>query len=117
MSSSTKIFPIFALLILLTSCKSIKNFDSPFTKSFKENKSRSRIKSKETMEIRISCGKGDLKEFLNEGWKIANEYSEEKICSWKSVPANKKCNMETDKGCKITKPDEIGKETYYLLEK
>ena len=43
--------------------------------------------------------------------------SQEKICTWKSVPATKDCDMEKDKGCKITKPDRIGEETIYLLEK
>ena len=40
----------------------------------------------------------------------------EKICTWKSVPATKGCDMEKDKGCKITKPDKIGEEKIYLLE-
>ena len=40
-----------------------------------------------------------------------------KICTWKSVPATKDCDMEKDKGCKITKPDKIGEEKIYLLEK
>jgi len=45
------------------------------------------------------------------------EDSQEKICTWKSVPATKDCNMEKDKGCKITMPDKIGEEKIYLLEK
>ena len=36
--------------------------------------------------------------------------------TWKSVPATKDCDMDKDKGCKITKPDKIGKETIYLLK-
>ena len=48
---------------------------------------------------------------------IIKEDSQEKICTWKSVPATKDCNMEKDKGCKITKPDKIGREKIYLLEK
>jgi len=54
---------------------------------------------------------------LEDGWVILNEYSKEKICTWKSVPATKDCDMEKDKGCKITKPDKIGEEKIYLLEK
>ena len=49
--------------------------------------------------------------------KILKEDSQEKICTWKSVPATKDCNMEKDKGCKITTPDKIGVEKIYLLEK
>ena len=48
---------------------------------------------------------------------IIKEDSQEKICTWKSVPANEACDMEKDKGCKITKPDKIGLEKIYLLEK
>ena len=69
------------------------------------------------MEIRLSCVDGDISQFLNEGWIVAEEYSEEKICTWKSFPANKECNMEKDKGCKITKPDVTGFEKIYILEK
>ena len=56
-------------------------------------------------------------ENLDDGWNILKEDSQEKICTWKSIPATKDCNMEKDKGCKITKPDKIGEEKIYLLEK
>ena len=39
---------------------------------------------KNKMEIRVSCGEGGITEFLNDGWIIVKEYSEEKICTWKS---------------------------------
>ena len=92
------IFPI-----LLSSCKAI------------EKKS---TETKTSIEITFSCGeKNNLEQYINEGWKITKEYSEEKICSWKSVAASKGCDMEKDKGCKIIKPDKIGEEKVYLLEK
>ena len=92
------IFPI-----LLSSCKAI------------EKKS---TETKTSIEITVSCGEeNNLEQYINEGWKITKEYSEEKICSWKSVAASKGCDMEKDKGCKIIKPDEIGEEKVYLLEK
>ena len=73
---------------------------------------------KNSIEITVSCGEqNDLEKYLNEGWKISKEYSEEKICSWKTVAASKNCNLEKDKGCKIIKPDKIGEEKVYLLEK
>ena len=58
-----------------------------------------------------------ISDYLDDGWIILNEDSKEKICTWKSVPATKDCDMEKDKGCKITKPDKIGVEKIYLLEK
>ena len=72
---------------------------------------------KEKMEIKFSCGDDGISEYLDDGWIILKEDSQEKICTWKSVPATKDCNMEKDKGCKITQPDKIGEEKIYLLEK
>jgi hypothetical protein len=72
---------------------------------------------KKRMEIKFSCEEDSISEYLDDGWKILKEDSQEKICTWKSFPATKDCNMEKDKGCKITTPDKIGKEKIYLLEK
>ena len=69
------------------------------------------------MEIKFSCGDDGISEYLDAGWIILKEDSQEKICTWKSVPATKDCDMEKDKGCKITTPDKIGEEKTYLLEK
>ncbi len=111
-----KYFRFIFLTLLLTSC-SIKD-QLIQTKPNKENKNiRSNSNSNKKLEISISCGKGSIDEFISEGWVVKNKYSEEKICSWKSVPANSKCDMNLDKGCKITKPDKIGVEVFYLLEK
>ena len=104
-----KYFRLLFLTLLLTSC-SVKD-QLIQTKPNKENKINKKL------EISISCGKGSIDKFLSEGWVVKNKYSEEKICSWKSVPANSKCDMNIDKGCKITKPDKIGVEVFYLLEK
>ena len=72
---------------------------------------------KKKIEIRFSCGKDRISEYLNDGWFILKEDSQEKICTWKSVPATKDCYIEKDIGCKITMPDKIGEEKIYLLEK
>ena len=70
------------------------------------------------IEIIVSCGEdSNLQNHLENGWKIKNEYSEEKVCSWKTIAATKNCDLEKDKGCKIVKPNIIGEETIYLLEK
>ena len=71
-----------------------------------------------TIEIIISCDEdNNLEEYINDGWNIKKEYSEEKVCSWKTVPATEDCDLEKDKGCKIVQPDKIGEERIYLLEK
>ena len=102
--------------ILLTSCGLKDYLIETKSKNDTNINSEMNIKNKK-LEITISCGKGSIDNYINEGWTVVKKYSEEKICSWKSVPANNKCNIELDKGCKITKPDKIGEEVYYLLEK
>ena len=111
-----KYLRLLFLSLLLTSC-SVKDYLIQINPNRENNiKSNSNKKNKK-LEISISCGKGSIDEFIREGWVVKKKYSEEKICSWKSVPANKTCDIDLDKGCKITKPDKIGVEVFYLLEK
>ena len=71
-----------------------------------------------SIEIIVSCEEdSNLEKYISDGWKIKKEYSEEKICSWKTIAASKDCDLEKDKGCKIVQPDKIGEEKIYLLEK
>ena len=94
---------IFIIFFLIGGCKSPVN-------KVTENEN--------SIEIIVSCGEdSNLERYINEGWTIKQEYSEEKVCSWKTVAASKDCNLEEDKGCKIVKPDKIGEEKFYLLEK
>jgi len=107
---------IFLVLIFLSSCKtSINNNKSKI--NLEENIKEKNNLDKKRMEIKFSCGKDKISEYLDDGWVILNQESQEKICTWKSIPATKDCDMEKDKGCKITKPDKIGEEKIYLLEK
>ena len=107
---------ILLVLIFLTSCRTSINEENPIINkgedTFEKNNS---IINK--MEIKFSCGEDRISEYLDDGWIIVKENSQEIICTWKSVPATKDCDMEKDKGCKITKPDKIGVEKIYLLEK
>ena len=112
-----KHFPqIILIAIFLSSCSSAINKESPIN-NFEDNINENSNSEKKRMEIKFSCGKDGISEYLDDGWLILKEDSQEKICTWKSVPATKDCDMEKDKGCKITKPDKIGKEKIYLLEK
>jgi len=112
-----KQFPLIILIsIFLISCKTSTNKDYPIN-SLEKNIEEKSNSEKKRMEIKFSCGEDGISEYLDDGWKILKEESLEKICTWKSVPATKNCNMEKDKGCKITKPDKIGEEKIYLLEK
>ncbi len=112
-----KQFPqILLIAILLSSCKTSINKDYPILDS-EENVNEDNNSEKKRMEIKFSCGEEGISEYLDDGWIILKEDTQEKICTWKSVPASKDCDMEKDKGCKITKPDKIGEEKTYLLEK
>ena len=103
MKKNNKLTLILMILFLLNGCKTI---DKKVTEQ--EN----------TIEVIISCGEdSNLEKYIKDGWKIKKEYSEEKVCSWKTIAASKDCNIEKDKGCKIVQPDKIGEEKIYLLEK
>ena len=107
---------ILLITIFLSSCKTSINNDYPL-KNLEKNTNDNFESKKERMQIKFSCGEDGISEYLDDGWKILKEDSQEKICTWKSFPATKDCDMEKDKGCKITKPDKIGEEKIYLLEK
>ena len=94
---------IFIIFFLLGGCKTLEK---------KVNE------KEESIEIIVSCGEdSNLKKYIDDGWIIKKEYSDEKVCSWKTVAASKDCDLEKDKGCKIIQPDKIGEEKIYLLEK
>ena len=107
---------ILLVLIFLTSCRTSIKEDSPLI-NIDEDSIENKKSEVNKMEIKFSCGEDGISEYLDDGWIILKEDSQEKICTWKSVLATKDCNMEKDKGCKITKPDKIGEEKIYLLEK
>ena len=111
-----KIPQIILIAIFLSSCRTSSKKGYPL-KNFEENIKEKPNPEKKRMEIIFSCGEDGISEYLDDGWKILKEDFQEKICTWKSVPATKECNMEKDKGCKITMPDKIGEEKIYLLEK
>ena len=107
---------IFFILILLSSCNGEFNFNKKIKKNDPLIKSQEII-TKDKLEIKISCDEESIEKYLKDGWKIKSKKSKEKVCSWKSIPANNTCDIEKDKGCKIIKPDSFGTETIYLLEK
>ena len=107
---------IILIAIFISSCRTSIKKENPI-KDLEKNINEMTNSKNKRMEIKFSCGEDGIEEYLDNGWKILKEDSQEKICTWKSVPATKDCNMEKDKGCKITMPDRIGEEKIYLLEK
>ena len=100
----------------MSSCRTTIKKEFPVI-NLEENINEKNNSEKKRMEIKFSCGDNGISEYLDNGWIILKEDSQEKICTWKSVSATKGCDMEKEKGCKITKPDKIGEEKIYLLEK
>ena len=116
MKKAIKFLNIFTIILLLTSCKTLSNKDKSFDESKDDNKEN--INPEKTqIEKRFSCGEDGISKYIDDGWIILKEYSQEKICTWKTFAASKDCDIDKDKGCKITKPDKIGEEKIYLLEK
>ena len=111
-----KLSQIFLIAIFLTSCKTSLEKDPPII-NLEDSINTDTDSKKKRMEIKFSCGEDGISDYLNDGWIILKEDSQEKICTWKSIPATNDCDMEKDKGCKITKPDKIGEEKTFLLEK
>ena len=111
-----QISQIILILIFLSSCKTSINKETPLINPDDKTNENHNLEKKR-MEIKFSCGEDGISEYLDNGWTILKENYQEKICTWKSVPATKDCDMEKDKGCKITMPDKIGEEKIYLLEK
>ena len=107
---------ILLVIVFLSSCRTNLDKNYPI-KTFDEKIDENANSEKKKIEIKFSCGDDGIKEYLDDGWIIIKEDSQEKICTWKSVPATNDCDLEEDKGCKITKPDKIGEEKIYLLEK
>ena len=106
------------ILFLVSGCKTLEKKATEIKNSFGIQSSKENIKNKNSIEITVSCGENsNLEKYINEGWAIKQEYSEEKVCSWKTVAASKDCDLEKDKGCKVVVPDNVGEEIFYLLEK
>ena len=116
MKNIIKFFPLLVGLLIISSCKTLTKKDT-FIDESQKNIKKSSSSENNQLEIRFSCGEDGISKYTDNGWVVVKEYTEEKICTWKSVAASKDCDMEKDKGCKITKPDKIGKERIYLLEK
>ncbi len=116
MKNIIKLCPLLVGLLIISSCKTLTKKETLIDDS-KENIKINSSSENNQLEIRFSCEEDGISKYTDNGWVVVKEYTEEKICTWKSVAATKDCDMEKDKGCKITKPDKIGQEKIYLLER
>ena len=71
----------------------------------------------EQKTITLACGRGNIKEYLDKGWKVINTQESEVPCTWKTKKSERGCDLQKDKGCRITVPDKMGIKVEYLLER
>lgn len=105
------LFASISLSLLATGCE-LKSRINELNLPFLEGVEKKEIEEK---TIQINCGRGSIDSFKEKGWKIKSERKEEIVCTWKTKKATKGCNLEKDKGCKITVPDKKGNLLIYDL--
>ena len=69
---------IFLVLIFLTSCKTSINSEGTIINSELNSDDKTNSKKKR-MEIKFSCGEDGISEYLDDGWIILKNESQEKI--------------------------------------
>ena len=71
----------------------------------------------EQREVSVVCNRNNIKDYMDKGWVIVKTEERDVPCTWKTKKSKKGCNLELDKGCRLTVPDKMGKETIYFLER
>ena len=110
--SNLSILVIGTIISGCSSIEKIREIKIPYKKSKDIQQTLTENKT-----IAISCNKGDINEYMAQGWTINKQETQEVVCSWKTKKAKKNCNIDRDKGCKITVPDKMGEQIIYYLEK
>ncbi len=112
MNTLSKIF-LISLIPIISACDLVRKAEEILLP--KEREVQQTIT--EQKNVVLTCGKGNIKEFQDKGWVIVSSEKLEVPCTWKTKKSRRGCNLELDKGCKITVPDKMGTETRYLLER
>ncbi len=114
--SLNRIYPLILLAAMLGGCKYIKQTTDKFTPLLPKLDTQQKTVTRKK-QVSISCGKGNIETYTKMGWKIISKESKEITCSWKSKKSKPGCNLNLDKGCRITVPDKVGQQVIYSLEK
>ena len=77
-----KVPMLILIAIFLISCRTSTNKEYPL-KNTEKNINVNPNSEKKRMEIKFSCGEDGISEYLDDGWNILKEDSQEKICTWK----------------------------------
>jgi len=114
-----KIISLLFLLVFTTSCtksttnqnNGIKNIENGIDSKVIENQVTEKI-------LTYRCGdKDNVNEYLQKGWKVNKKEEQEVVCTWKTKKAFKNCDIDKDKGCKLTIPDKKGTSTTYIISR
>ena len=69
---------LFLIIIFLTSCKTSINNEDPVINT-EENINKNTFSEKKRMELKFSWGENGISSYLDDGWVILKEDSQEKI--------------------------------------
>ena len=99
--------------IFFVGCTLVENFEEVL---LPENKTIEK-KLIENKTISISCNKEEIKNYTDKGWIVTRKEEDVVPCTWKTKKAKKGCNLDKDKGCRITIPDKMGPKIIYYMER
>ena len=110
------LLPLLTLLLISCSFNSEKKNEND--NMIKNTLNKLKIK-KETKKIELdfTCTEVNIDDYVKDGWKVTDVTEKDVTCTWKSIKATPNCNLEKDKGCRITVPDKKGKKVNYVLIK
>ena len=112
MNKSYRYF-IVLVAILLGGCSFIKKIEK-ITKPVNNKVGKYVTEQK---EISIVCNRRNIDEYIDKGWLVVKTEHKEVPCTWKTKKSKRGCNLELDKGCRLTVPDQMGKNIIYYLER
>ena len=112
-----RLYLLPSMLIMLTGCEYLQETKDTIKSKVKGigiNIEKTIIEQK---TIYIACDKEEIKAYTDKGWKVTKKSEREIPCSWKEKRSKPGCNLELDKGCRITVPDKMGIEVEYQIER
>ena len=107
-----KAIPLLLLGFLLSGCT--ERAKKIFTR---ETIPKAVEKIEEEQTVVISCNNENIDSYLEDGWRIENKETKKTTCTWKSIKSSPNCDLDLDKGCRITVPDTEGEQIEYLLKR
>tara|TARA_B100000029_G_scaffold514402_1_gene617072 strand:+ start:1168 stop:1545 length:378 start_codon:yes stop_codon:yes gene_type:complete len=111
----TYFYLLIGTAILTNACSHIKGFEKILIKP-KQDKLEVKQKITKQKRVAISCNRERIQDYIDKGWAVISSEEKDVPCTWKVKRARRGCNLEKDKGCRLTVPDQMGKQVIYLIE-